>query len=402
MTQFSYTAIDKEGKNRQGTIEAVNQDIAIAALQRRDLVISSIDPVASGSFLERQFASLQHVKNEDIVMISRQITTLFQAQVSALRAFRLLATEARTPAIAEKLNAVANDIQAGSSISDALSKRPEMFSGFYVNMVRAGEESGKLDETFSFLANYLDRSYEVTQRVRNALIYPAFVIITFVVVMVLMMTLVIPKLATILGDVGQNIPIYTRVVIGASEFLTQYIVFILIATAIGILALVRYLQTERGQQQAAIILLDTPYVGELYRKMYMSRVADNLSTMLQSGIQMVRALEISSTVVGSPRYAQIMLAVSERVKSGMPPSEALHEYPEIPGIMVAMMKIGEETGNLGSVLETMAKFYRREVDNAVDTLVGLIEPLMIVGLAVGVGFLLASVLIPIYNIAGSF
>jgi len=271
-----------------------------------------------------------------------------------------------------------------------------------VNMVRAGEESGKLDETFSFLANYLDRSYEVTQRVRNALIYPAFVIITFVVVMVLMMTLVIPKLATILGDVGQNIPIYTRVVIGASEFLTQYIVFILIATAIGILALVRYLQTERGQQQAAIILLDTPYVGELYRKMYMSRVADNLSTMLQSGIQMVRALEISSTVVGSPRYAQIMLAVSERVKSGMPPSEALHEYPEIPGIMVAMMKIGEETGNLGSVLETMAKFYRREVDNAVDTLVGLIEPLMIVGLAVGVGFLLASVLIPIYNIAGSF
>ena len=121
MTQFSYTAIDKEGKNRQGTIEAVNQDIAIAALQRRDLVISSIDPVASGSFLERQFASLQHVKNEDIVMISRQITTLFQAQVSALRAFRLLATEARTPAIAEKLNAVANDIQAGSSISDALS-----------------------------------------------------------------------------------------------------------------------------------------------------------------------------------------------------------------------------------------------------------------------------------------
>lgn len=402
MTQFSYTALDKDGKNRQGTIEAVNQDIAIAALQRRDLVISSIDPVQGGSFIQRQFATLQHVKNEDIVMISRQITTLFAAQVSALRAFRLLATEARTPAIADKLNAIANDIQAGSSISDSLSRRPEMFSNFYVNMVRAGEESGKLDETFSFLANYLDRSYEVTQRVRNALIYPAFVIITFIVVMVLMMTLVIPKLASILGDVGQNVPLYTRVVISVSEFLTHYLVFILIGTAIGVLILVRYLQGEKGQQRAAAFLLDVPYVGDLYRKMYMSRIADNLSTMLQSGIQMVRALEIASTVVGNPRYAQIMMTVSERVKSGMPPSEALHEYGEIPGIMVAMMKIGEETGNLGSVLETMAKFYRREVDNAVDTLVGLIEPLMIVGLAVGVGFLLASVLIPIYNIAGSF
>lgn len=400
--QFSYTAVDKEGKGREGTIDAANVDIAISALQRRDLIISAIDPVQTGSFIERQLASLTHVKNEDIVMISRQITTLFEAQVSALRAFRLLAAEARTKTIEEKLTAIANDIQAGSSISDSLSRHPEMFSSFYVSMVRAGEESGKLDETFSFLANYLDRSYEVTQRVRNALIYPAFVVGTFIIVMVLMMTLVIPKLAAILGDVGQDIPIYTRIVIGMSQFMRQYILVILGATGIGSLLLVRYLQTEKGQRSAAMFLLNVPYIGELYKKMYMSRIADNLSTMLQSGIQMVRGLEISAGVVGNPRYEQIMLEVSEKVKSGLPPSEALRQYPDIPGIMVAMMKIGEETGNLGQVLETMARFYRREVDNAVDTLVGLIEPLMIVSLAVGVGFLLASVLVPIYNIAGSF
>jgi len=140
--QFSYTAVDKEGKGRQGTIDAANVDIAISALQRRDLIISSIDPVQTTSFIQRQLASFTHVKNEDIVMISRQITTLFEAQVSALRAFRLLAAEARTKPIEEKLSAVANDIQGGSSISDALSRHPEMFSGFYVSMVRAGEESG--------------------------------------------------------------------------------------------------------------------------------------------------------------------------------------------------------------------------------------------------------------------
>jgi type IV pilus assembly protein PilC len=401
--QFKYTAVDKEGKGREGTIDAANVDIAISALQRRDLIISSIDPVAEGgSFFKRKFGGLAHVKNEDIVMISRQITTLFEAQVSALRAFKLLATEARTPEIGDKLTAIANDIQAGSSISDSLSRHPEMFTGFYVNMVRAGEESGKLDETFAFLANYLDRSYEVTQRVRNALIYPAFVVGTFVIVMVLMMTLVIPKLAAILGDAGQDIPVYTKIVIGMSQFLRQYIIFIIIGMGVGSLFGVRYLQTEQGQRGAAMFLLNFPYIGELYKKMYMSRIADNLSTMLMSGIQMVRAFEITSSVVGNPRYEQIMLEVSEKVKSGLPPSEALRQYPDIPGIMVAMMKIGEETGNLGSILDTMAKFYRREVDNAVDTLVGLIEPLMIVSLAVGVGFLLASVLIPIYNIAGSF
>lgn len=400
--QFSYTAVDEAGKARQGTIEAVSKDVAIAALQRRKLIISSINETQTTGFIERQLAAFNKVKNEDVVIISRQITTLFEAQVSAMRAFRLLASEARTSQIEEKLSSVANDIQAGDSISQALSKRPEMFSSFYVNMVRAGEESGKLDETFAFLANYLDRSYEVTQRVRNALIYPAFVIITFIAVMVLMMTLVIPKLAVILGDVGQDIPVYTRIVIGMSEFLTNYIVFILIAAAIGALVFVRYMQSDSGKRQISMFVLHIPYVGELYKKMYMSRISDNLSTMLGSGIQMVRAFEISASVVGNPLYEQIMLDVSDKVKSGVPASEALREYEDIPGIMVAMIKIGEETGNLGSILETMAKFYRREVDNAVDTLVGLIEPLMIVGLAVGVGFLLASVLIPIYNIAGSF
>lgn len=401
--QFSYTAVDAEGKSRQGTIEAISEDVAISALQRRGLIISSIKGAGGeGSFLERQLFALQRVKNEDVVMISRQITTLFEAQVSALRAFRLLAAESRTKQIEKQLSGVANDIQAGDTISTALSKHPQMFSTFYVNMVRAGEESGKLDETFAFLANYLDRSYEVTQRVRNALIYPAFVVLTFIAVMVLMMTMVIPKLAAILGDVGQDVPVYTRIVISMSEFMTQYIVFILIASAVGVLAFVRYMQTVTGQQQISMFVLHVPYVGALYKKMYMSRIADNLSTMLQSGIQMVRALEISASVVGNPLYEYIMTDVSNKVKGGIPASDALREHKDIPGIMVAMVKIGEETGNLGNVLDTMAKFYRREVDNSVDTLVGLIEPLMIVSLAVGVGFLLASVLIPIYNIAGSF
>ncbi len=402
MAIFTYTALDAEGNERQGTIDAVNMDIAIAALQRRGLVISGIDPAENPTLLSRRFSFFDRVTNADIVMLSRQITTLFEAQVSALRAFRLLAAEARTPALSEKLSAIGNDLQSGSSISAALARHGEVFTPFYVNMVRAGEESGKLDETFAFLADYLDRNYELTQKARNALIYPAFILLTFVVVMVLMMTLVIPNLANMLSEVGQNVPIYTKIVIGVSQFLTRYIILILILIATGGIFLYRFSRTAHGKEVLSRARLETPAIGNIYRKIFLSRIADNLSTMLKSGIQILRGLEITGLVVGDSVYEKVLTEAATDVKGGMPLSEAFRKHPEMPGIIVAMVKIGEETGNMGKILETMARFYRREVNNAVDTLVGLIEPLMIVILAVGVAILLASVLLPIYNIASSF
>ncbi len=214
------------------------------------------------------------VSSRDLVLLSRQIATLFEAQVSALRAFRLLASEARTPKLADKLNDIANNIQSGSSISMALSRHPEVFSAFYVNMVRAGEESGKLDETFSYLASYLDRSYEITQKARNALIYPAFIIFTFIVVMGLMMTIVIPNLASMLSEVGQNVPITTRIVIGISGFFTHYIILILILiVALGAF-LYRYSKTEEGAGVLSRARLQAPAIGNIYRKIFLSRITD--------------------------------------------------------------------------------------------------------------------------------
>lgn len=403
MAVFTYTALDAEGHERQGTIDAVSMDVAIAALQRRGLVISGIEPErGKGGVLESRISVFDRVTHSDIVMLSRQITTLFEAQVSALRAFRLLAAEARTPTLGQKLTEIANDLQSGSSISAALSRHPKLFSPFYVNMVKAGEESGKLDETFSFLADYLDRNYEISQKAKNALIYPAFIFGTFIVVMGLMMTLVIPRLADMLSDVGQSVPIYTKIIIGISVFMQHYILLILIMLAVGAFFLYRYGTTEKGKDLFSHARLELPIIGGIYKKIYLSRVADNLSTMLRSGIQVLRGIEITASVVEDKTYEKILLAAAQDVKAGLPVSEALRKYREIPGIMVAMMKIGEETGNMGEILETMARFYRREVNNAVDTMVDLIEPIMIVALAVGVAILLASVLVPIYNIASSF
>ena len=403
MAVFSYSALDQEGHERQGTIDAISMDVAIAALQRRGLVISSIEPEkGKRGVLETRISLFDRVTNTDIVMLSRQITTLFEAQVSALRAFRLLAAEARTAALGEKLTEIANDLQSGASISAALSRHPKVFSPFYVNMVRAGEESGKLDETFSFLADYMDRNYEITQKARNALIYPAFILGTFIVVMSLMMTLVIPRLAEMLSDVGQQIPVYTKVIIAVSTFMREYILLILLLLGLGGVFLVRFGKTPRGTEMYSRARLEFPIIGGIYKKIYLSRIADNLATMLKSGIQVLRGIEITATVVEDKTYERILLSAAENVKAGLPVSEAMRKYREIPGIMVAMMKIGEETGNMGQILETMARFYRREVNNAVDTMVDLIEPVMIVALAVGVAILLASVLVPIYNIAAGF
>lgn len=398
---FTYHAIDQDGHEREGTIEAPSQEIAIAALQRRNLIISAIESAEKKSMLEMKFSFLDRISNKEVVILSRQIATLFEAQVSALRVFRLIASEVENKSLASILTTVGDDLQGGSPISKALARHPKVFSTFYVNMVRAGEESGKLSETFSYLADYLDRSYELVSKAENALIYPIFVIGVFFAVMALMLTMVIPKISSVLLDSGQEIPVYTKIVIGFSNFLVQYGIFILIALiALGFYVW-RLGKTESGKLYLDGFKLGIPYLGDLYKKLYLSRIADNFATMLLSGVSVVEAIDITSSVVGNAAYSAVLKDIGASVKGGSSISDSFGKHPEIPGIMVAMTRVGEETGELGKILTTLAKFYNREVTNAVDTLVSLIEPAMIVMLGVGVSILLAAVLLPIYNLAGS-
>jgi len=398
---FNYKAIDQKGGEINGSIDAITIEVAISSLQRRDLVIQSITPEDKKSFFQKDFALFSHVSNKEVVVLSRQLATLFEAQVSALRVFRLLAAESESQILGKALTMVADDLQAGSAISKALAKHPKIFSEFYVNMVRSGEESGKLDQVFLFLADHLDRAYEVNSKAKNALIYPAFVIFTFFVVMALMLTVVIPKISTILTDSGQEVPIYTKIVIGMSNFFVDYGIFFLVALIIAGFFFYRFLKTPAGKIALDDAKIKIPFIKNLYQKLYLSRISDNMNTMLVSGISMVRALELTSAVVDNEIYKRAILESMEAVKGGRSVSDALSEKKIIPGIMIQMIKVGEESGELGKILKTLSDFYSREVVNAVDTLVDLIEPAMIVLLGLGVGFLLASVLIPIYNISGN-
>ncbi len=396
---FTYKALSQSGEKQEGLIDAVTMDVAISSLQKRGLILSSIKPQSSGSFVEN-IPFLNRIKTKDIVIVSRQMATLFEAQVSALRVFKLLASQVESPAFRKVMNEIADQLQEGSSISLALEKHKGVFSDFYVNMVKAGEESGRLDQTFSFLADYSERQYEITSKVKHALVYPAFVVVTMIGVMALMLTFVIPQMAPILEDSGQELPIYTRAVIGLSHFTTDYGLITLAIVIIGGLLIGKYAKGS-GKQSFDQFKLDIPFLGDLYKKLYLSRIADNMNTMILSGISMIRALETTANIVGSEVYKGILMDSLQQVKAGRPLSGALSQYREIPSIMVQMIKVGEETGELGNILKTLSKFYQKEVVAAVDTVVSLIEPAMIVLLGLGVGSLLAAVLLPIYNLASA-
>ena len=395
---FSYKGIDKAGEQKKGTVEAPDIDFGISILQRQGITLSSILPVEERNSIAA-FAFLHRVSTKDIVILSRQMATLFQAKVPALRIFKLLADQSDNAVLRDTMDAVVKDLQGGSSISKALARHQRIFSNFYVSMVRAGEESGRLDGVFLYLADYLDRNYAISSKAKNALVYPAFVIFVFIAVMTLMLTVIIPKIAVVFIDSGKELPIYTKIVLGLSDFFVHYGLFFVAALAIGAVFLVRYLRTPEGAYSFDTFKLKIPYIGFLYRMLYLSRISDNMNTMLISGIPMLRAIEITGDVVGSPVYQEILMKSLEQVKGGLVFSASLAPYSEIPAIMVQMIKVGEESGELGSILKTLSKFYQREVLNAVDTLVSLIEPLMMVVLGLGVGILLAAVLLPIYDVA---
>lgn len=397
---FNYESITNTGEKKVGSIDASSKDSAIAAIQRRGLIVSSIkeEGIKNGIFKSSFFQ--KRIKMKDVVIMSRQISTLFEAQVSALKAFNLLASNTENPALVKILNTISSDIESGISISEALARHPDIFSIFYVNMVKAGEESGKLTQTFSYLAEYLDRQYQLTSKTKNALIYPSFVIGVFLIVMILMFVFIVPKLEAIIKDSGQAIPFSTKIVFALSDLLINYGLFVVIGVFIFVVYIIRLSKTQSGQKYLDRLKLTTPVLKNIYIKLYLSRIADNLDTLLSSGVTIIRSIELTSVVVGNRVYEDLLKDVGEKVKGGNSLSEAFSSSPEIPAIMTGMIRVGEETGSLGSILKTLGRFYNREVNEAVDTMVSLIEPMMIVALGLGVGLLLTSVLMPIYNIAG--
>jgi len=398
---FNYEAITNTGEKKIGSVDAKSKDSAILAVQGRGYILSSLkESTTKKNKFNISFFGNSKIPMKDIVIMSRQMSTLFESQVAALKAFNLLAENTENKKLSGILNEVAEDIKGGVYISQALSKHPEAFSDFYVNMVKSGEESGKLTQSFSYLADYLDRQYQLTSKTKNALIYPGFVIGVFLIVMVMMFTFIIPKLAIIIKESGVDVPFFTKIIMSVSDLSVRYGIFFLIIIVIFVIYLINFSRSPSGKMYFDRLKINFPIIRNIYTKLYLSRISDNMDTMLSSSIPIVRAIELTSAVVGNRVFENILNEIAEVVKSGSSLSEAFSKHKEIPSIMSGMIRVGEETGSLGNILKTLGHFYNREVNEAVDTMVSLIEPVMIIMLGLGVGILLSSILMPIYNIAG--
>ncbi|MEK7123950.1 MAG: type II secretion system F family protein [Patescibacteria group bacterium] len=401
MPSYNYQARTKEGEVQTGVVEAGSQEAAVAILQRHNLIVISLGEVRLSVFTFR-LKFLERIGAKDVMIFSRQLSTLFEAKVPLTQSLKTLANQTENDYLRERIVKVLDDVTAGSLLSAALAKHPKAFTPFYVNMVRSGEAAGKLQEVFIFLADYLEREYYLNSKARSALIYPAFILVALTIVGAVMLTVVVPRLSEILKESGQELPILTRIIIGAGDFFARWFLLIFGVIAIVGVAAWRYLNTPRGKDNWDFVKLKLPIVGKILRQVYLSRLANNLSTLIQGGISIVQALEITSETVGNAVFRDVLAKAKENVKGGKLISATFETSPAIPPLMSQMIAIGEQTGKLSSILLTVAKFYQKEVDSLVDNIVALLEPALILVFGVGVGILVIGILMPIYNLAGGF
>lgn len=400
MSQFNYKARTPEGEIRIGVVEAISEGAAADLLQKSNLLVVSLKEISKkkGGILAI-IGFHRKVKGRDLAIFSRQLATLFDARVPVVKILKTLIAEAPNAVFQDVLMEILDDVSGGASLSLAMSKHPRVFSYFYASMVKAGEEAGKLQEVFNYLADYLERSDDISGKVKGAMIYPAAIFTVFIAVMVVMLVFVIPKLTDILISSNVPIPIYTQIVISTSDFLRDYGIYMAAALIAGAIGVIRYARTEQGKEFFDTLKIHLPIFGILFKKFYLGRLSDNLSNLIGAGVPIIRALQVTATVIDNKVYENIVLDAVNAVKSGNTVGYSFEQYKEIPPLVTQMIRIGEETGKLGFILNAITRFYTREVDSMVSNLVSLIEPIMIVILGVGVAMLVGAVLVPLYNMA---
>jgi len=401
--EFNYVARTKQGEMQTGVVEAVSRNLAIETLQSRGLVLLDLRGNKKGSFLSLNFKLFQRVKMKDLTTFARQLSTLVSAQVPLLSSLQSLSNQTENEYFKEIIFEVAGEVEGGTVFSKALSRHPKVFSDFFVNMVMAGEASGGLEASLNYLADYLEKQYYLNAKVRGALTYPAFILGAFILIAVLMMILVVPKLTSFIKDSGQDLPFLTRVIMGISDFLINWWWLLLVALVGGGYYLVHLIKTSpAARQQWDTIKIKLPVFGKrVFQKIYITRIADNLSTLIQGGLSILQALQVTSEVVGNSVYRKIVAEAKEEVRVGSTLSSSFAKHKEIPAMVTQMIATGEQTGSLDVILKKLGQFYNKEVDNTVATISQLIEPIMILLIGGAVAVLVAAILMPIYNIANN-
>ncbi len=401
MPIFRYVAETSKGKKKRGTIVGLSDNEAAFKLRKKDLNPTSVINVTN-TFGSKFLMFIAPIGGKDLVIFSRQFSVMISANVPVVESLLILVDQTNNISLKNMLSEIAFEVDGGSFLSDAFAKRPKIFSDFFVNIIRSGESSGKLDEVLNYLADEMEKNYDMVSKIKGAMIYPVFVMSGLVAVAIVLMIYVIPNLTTILTETGMELPISTRIVIGTSKFLQSYIIFVLLAAG-GLAFLIRaYLRTYSGKRNFDIIKLRMPIFGTLFKYIYLMRFTRSLSTLLKGGVTITRSLEITAEVVGNVIYKELILQTLESINDGNPLATVMENSNYIPKMVPQMIAVGEKTGKIDTVLDRITSFYSREASNMLDNLSKLMEPMIMVIMGVGVGIMVAAVILPMYNMANQF
>jgi len=399
---FQYKAInDETGELVQSTIEATDEKSAVDLLMEKGLSLVSIRQGKSGIKMNMQLSFLERVGKKDLVVFSRQFSVMLKASVPVVQALRILVKQTDNLKLKGILSDVAGEVDGGMRLSQALGQHPKIFGDFFIAMIKSGETSGKLDEILEYLADQQEKDYDLMSKIKGAMIYPAFIVCMLFVVGIVMMVVVVPKLTDMLQETGGELPTSTKILIAVSGFMASYWWLLIILIA-GLIIGIKYLtRLPQGKTYLDWITIKLPIFGKLFKHIYLVRLCRSLATLTTGGIPLVKALEITSQVVGNKVYRDVIDKTIEEVQEGGTIGGVFIKSKEIPAMVSYMISVGEQTGKLDLVLQKLSDFYTREIDNLVANLVSLIEPLIMVVLGVAVGLMVAAIIMPMYNLASS-
>ena len=399
MPVYVWVGVDGSGRDTKGEIEARDEQTARLLLSRKKIRIKKLKTKPKDLFENISFLQPK-VKTKDIVIFTRQLSTMIDAGLPLVRGLEILASQQENPTFKKMLTEIKTDVESGSTFAEALKKYPKHFDRLYRNMVAAGEIGGILDEVLRRLSDYMEKAQALKSKVKSAMTYPAIVLAISAVVLSIILIFVIPTFAKMFDEFGSALPAPTLMVINLSNFLKSYFFVIVGAIFVFVIIFKKYYATEKGKLLIDKLLLKAPVFGPLIKKVAVAKFSRTLGTLINSGVPIIEALNVAAGTAGNKIVENTIKAVKASISEGRSIAQPLMESKVFPSMVVQMISVGETTGALDAMLNKIADFYDEEVDAAVDALTSMIEPFMIVFLGGTIGSIIIAMYLPIFKMAG--
>jgi type IV pilus assembly protein PilC len=400
MPVYTWVAKTRKGRTLKGDIEAVDETVALSQLKRRKLAVKKIKPKPKDLFENVAFMQPK-VTKKDIVIFTRQFSTMIDAGLPLVQGLNILADQAENATFKKILKQITRDVEGGATLAEALKKHPKVFDNLFVNLVAAGEVGGILDTILQRLANYIEKAEKLKSQIKGAMTYPIVVVSVAVLVIAVILIFVIPVFQEMFEGFGSALPVPTQIVVRMSNFMKANIHYMIGAFIVFIFLFRKYRNTAKGRKQTDTLALKLPVFGPLLKKVAVARFTRTLGTMISSGVPILDALEVVAKTSGNVVLEEVIFEVRSSIAEGQTIAEPLSETDIFPGMVIQMISVGEATGALDTMLEKIADFYDGEVDTAVDALTSMLEPLLMVFLGGSIGGLVIAMYLPIFKMAGA-